>query len=403
MTADRAALARGDDPAEGMDRGDDRSTPPRSRGRRRKRATVVAALVAAVGVTVGLVLGVPALRPGHSAADPAVAVAYAPVVRTDLTNTVQVGGSLGYAGSYTIVNQAQGTAYTVLPTAGATIRRGQQLYAVDGAPVTLFYGATPEWRGLSAGVVPGRDVAQLDRNLIALGYGAGLVISDYFTDATAYAVELWQEARGLPVTGMVPLGQVAYAPGALRVTGVIPVLGSPPQPGASVLTATSSVPVVVANVPVSQEYLVKVGDPVTVTLPDGVTTAPGTVTSVSSVASASSGDIGASPGQSPGPGTDSGSGQDTVQMTVRLVNPDAAGHLDQAPVTVNIVSAQAHDVLAVPISALVALAGGGYAVEVTSGGTVHLIAVQTGLFSQTLVQVSGAGLTVGTRVEVPSS
>ena len=226
MTADRAALARGDDPAEGMDRGDDRSTPPRSRGRRRKRATVVAALVAAVGVTVGLVLGVPALRPGHPAAGPAVAVSYAAVVRSDLTNTVQVSGSLGYAGAYTIVNQAQGTAYTVLPTAGATIRRGQQLYAVDGAPVTLFYGATPVWRALSVGVAAGRDVAQLDRNLIALGYGAGLVVSDYFTDATAYAVGLWQAARGLPVTGTVPLGQVAYAPGALRITAVTPVPGS---------------------------------------------------------------------------------------------------------------------------------------------------------------------------------
>jgi hypothetical protein len=364
---------------------------------------VVAAPVVAAGVTAGVVLGVPALRPGHPTAAPAVAVGYAAVVRTDLTNTVQVSGSLGYAGSYTIVNQAQGTAYTALPATGATVRRGQQLYAVDGAPVTLFYGGTPEWRALSAGVAPGRDVAQLDRNLIALGYGAGLVISDYFTDATAYAVELWQEASGLPVTGTVPLGQVAYAPGALRVTGVTPVLGSPPQSGASVLTATSTVPVVVADVPVSQEYLVKAGDPVTVTLPDGVTATPGTVTSVASVASASSRDNGAAPGQSPGAGSGSGSGQDTVQITVRLTRPDAAGHLDQAPVSVNIVSAQAHDVLAVPISALVALAGGGYAVEVSGVGTVHLIAVQTGLFSQTLVQVSGAGLTVGTRVEVPSS
>src|SRR6516162_3020393 len=380
-------------------------TADRADGRRVKRATVLAAPVVAAGITAGVLLGTPALRPGHPAAAPTVAVGYAAVVRADLTNTVQVSGSLGYAGSYTIVNQAQGTAYTALPAVGAAIRRGQQLYAVDGAPVTLFYGATPEWRALSAGVAPGRDVAQLDRNLIALGYGAGLVISDYFTDATAYAVELWQEATGLPVTGTVPLGKVAYAPGALRVTGVTPVLGSPPQSGASVLTATSPLPVVVADVPVSQEYLVKAGDPVTVTLPDGVTTTPGTVTSVSSVASASSGDSGGSPAQSPGPGSGSGSGsgQATVQMTVRLVNPAAAGHLDQAPVTVNIVSAQAHDVLAVPISALVALAGGGYAVEVFRGGTVHLIAVQTGLFSQTLVQVSGAGLTAGTRVEVPSS
>src|SRR6516165_10634485 len=164
-------------------------TADRADGRRRRRATVMAAPVVAAGVTVGVVLGVPALRPGHPAAAPAVAVAYAPVVRADLTNTVQVSGSLGYAGSYTIVNQAQGTAYTGLPAVGTTIRRGQQLYAVDGAPITLFYGATPEWRALSVGVMAGRDVAQLERNLIALGYGASLVVSEYFTDATAYAVE----------------------------------------------------------------------------------------------------------------------------------------------------------------------------------------------------------------------
>jgi hypothetical protein len=90
-------------------------------------------------------------------------------------------------------------------------------------------------------------------------------------------------------------------------------------------------------------------------------------------------------------------------MTVRLTQPAAAGHLDQAPVSVNIVSAQARDVLAVPVSALVALAGGGYAVDVVQGGAAHLVAVRTGLFAQTLVQVSGAGLTAGLRVQVPFS
>jgi hypothetical protein len=268
----------------------------------------------------------------------------------------------------------------------------------------LFYGPTPEWRALSAGVTPGRDVAQLDRNLIALGYGAGLVVSDYFTGATAYAVELWQAARGLPVTGTVPLGQVAYAPGPLRITGVTPVPGSPPQPGTAVLTATSPVPVVIAAVPVGQEYLVKTGDAVTVTLPDGVSTTPGVVTSVASVASAGSGNAGSPPdGSTATQGPGGGSGPDTVQMTVRLTQPAAAGHLDQAPVSVNIVSAQARDVLAVPVSALVALAGGGYAVDVVQGGAAHLVAVQTGLFAQTLVQVSGPGLTAGLRVQVPSS
>jgi hypothetical protein len=367
-------------------------------GRRLKRASVVAAPVLAAG----LVLSVPLLRPGHPAAARAVAVGSAPVVRTNLTSTVQVSGSLDYAGTYTIVNQAAGTAFTALPAPGVTIRRGHALYEMDGAPVILFYGARPEWRPLSAGVTAGPDVAQLDRNLIALGYGAGLTVSDYFTGATAYAVELWQAARGLPVTGTVPLGQVAYAPGPLRVTGVTPVLGSPPQPGASVLTATSPTPVVLAQVPVSQEYLVRAGDEVTVTLPDGVTTTPGVVTSVSSVASGSGGSSTSADGGQATPAPAGGS-QATVQMIVRLVRLAAAGRLDQAPVTVSIVSAQVRDVLAVPVSALVALAGGGYAVEVTRGSGGHLVAVATGLFAQTLVQVSGPGLTAGQRVEVPSS
>ena len=90
-------------------------------------------------------------------------------------------------------------------------------------------------------------------------------------------------------------------------------------------------------------------------------------------------------------------------MTVRLLRPAAAGHLDQAPVTVSIVSARVRGVLAVPVSATSALTGGGYAVEVVHGSAGRLVAVQTGLFSQTLVQVSGPGLAAGQRVEVPSS
>jgi hypothetical protein len=260
---------------------------------------------------------------------------------------------------------------------------------------------------LSEGVAPGPDIAQLDRNLIALGYGTYLTVSDYFTAATAYAAELWQQAAGLPVTGTVPLGQIAFAPGPLRITSVIPSLGSAPQPGSAMLTATSSVPVVTAQLPVTQEYLVRPGNQVTVTLPDGVTTTPGVVTAVSSVATAAPGgqQDGATPGP-PGNGRSDG-GQDTVAMTVRLIHPAAAGNLDQAPVSVNIVAAQARDVLAVPVSALVALAGGGYAVEVVHGSgpdtTRQLVPVRTGLFSDTLVQVSGTAITAGLEVEVPSS
>jgi hypothetical protein len=383
--------------------------PRGARRRLRRRAGLAAAPVIIAATTAGIIVGLRDPRPAASANT--VPVSTAPVVRTDLTNTQQVNGSLSYSGSYTLINETQGTAYTWLPQAGAAIHRGQRLYEVDGTPVVLFYGARPEWRALSAGVAPGADVKQLDANLIALGYGAGLTVSDYFTPATAYAVATWQTAAGLPVTGTVPLGEVSYAPGPLRVTGATPALGSSPQPGAEVLTATSPAPVVVAALPVTQEYLVKAGAPVTVTLPDGSTTTPGVVTSVSSVATqgggsggqAGDGSANPAPGSSAAPGGGTGSSPATVQIAVRLIHPGAAGNLDQAPVTVSIVSAQARNALAVPINALVALAGGGYAVEVVNGATRHLVAVQPGLFSDTLVQVTAADLAAGMQVEVPSS
>jgi peptidoglycan hydrolase-like protein with peptidoglycan-binding domain len=343
-------------------------------------------------------------------------VATAPVVRTDLTNTVQVSGALGFAGSYTVANQMQGTAYTALPPPGQVVRRGHRLYEVDGSPVILLYGPRPEWRDLFLGVAPGPDVAQLDANLIALGYAtpATLTVSDTFTAATSFAVQRWQAALGVTVTGVVPAGQVAYAPGPLRVAALDVTLGAAAQPGAGVLAATSARPVVSAALPVGQEYLVHRGDQVSVTLPDGTRTVPGVITAISRVASAgSSGGAGQpSPGPSApgGPGSGGsasgrsgpGGGGDTVEVTVRLAHPRAAGGLDQAPVTVNIVSARASGVLAVPISALVALAGGGYAVQVITGGTAHLTGVRTGLFSSSLVQVAGSGLRAGLRVEVPS-
>jgi peptidoglycan hydrolase-like protein with peptidoglycan-binding domain len=389
----------------------------------RARWLAAAGTVMAGGVAAGLIVATsgPAAA-GHAAsgssgtgqasgAGGGSRVATAPVVRTDLTNTVQVSGALGFAGSYTVANQMQGTAYTALPPPGQVVRRGHRLYEVDGSPVILLYGPRPEWRGLFLGVTAGPDVAQLDANLIALGYAtpATLTVSDTFTAATSFAVQRWQAALGLPVTGVVPAGQVAYAPGPLRVASLDVMLGAAAQPGAAVLAATSARPVVSAALPVGQEYLIHRGDQVSVTLPDGTRTVPGVVTAISRVASA------ASPGgagqPSPGPsapggpgsgGAGSGGSSDTVQLTVRLAHPRAAGGLDQAPVTVNIVSARAGGVLAVPISALVALAGGGYAVQVITDGTAHLTGVHTGLFSSSLVQVASSGLRAGLRVEVPS-
>lgn len=400
----------------------------------RARWLAAAGTVVAGGAAAGLIVATSgaggvasAAGPGHAAsgssgtgqasgAGSGSRVATAPVVRTSLANTVQVSGALGFAGSYTVANQMQGTAYTALPPPGQVVRRGHRLYEVDGSPVVLLYGSRPEWRDLFLGVTPGPDVTQLDANLIALGYAtpATLTVSDTFTAATSFAVQRWQAALGVTVTGVIPAGQVAYAPGPLRVASLDVTLGAAAQPGAAVLAGTSARPVVSAALPVSQEYLVRRGDQVSVTLPDGTRTVPGVITAISRVAIAGTSGGGGQPSPGPdgvgGPGSrESGSGGsgpggsgDTVEVTVRLAHPRAARGLDQAPVTVNIVSARASGVLAVPISALVALAGGGYAVQVITGGTAHLTGVHTGLFSSSLVQVSGPGLRAGLRVEVPA-
>ena len=48
------------------------------------------------------------------------------------------------------------------------------MYRVDEAPVVLLYGATPAYRALAEGTgaadAAGTDVAQLNHDLVALGY-----------------------------------------------------------------------------------------------------------------------------------------------------------------------------------------------------------------------------------------
>jgi hypothetical protein len=98
-------------------------------------------------------------------------------------------------------------------------------------------------------------------------------------------------------------------------------------------------------------------------------------------------------------------GSPTVPVTVRPLDPGATETIDQAPVDVAITTGSVSNALVVPVDALLALAGGGYAVEeVSAGGRHRLVGVSLGLFDDAsgMVQVSGAGLAVGQRVVVPS-
>jgi len=335
-------------------------------------------------------------------------VATASVVRTTLTTPVQVGGSIGYDGSYAIANlRGGGGVYTWLPKPGQVIKQDQPLYSVSNEPVPLLYGSLPAYRAFDAGMSDSADVGELTRDLIALGYGAGLTQSNHYSSATAAAVQRWQRALGLQATGEIPLGEVVFEPGPIRVTSVTPSPGAPTGGGA-VLTATSTTPIVVVDLDVSEEYLVKPGDAVSVVLPDGTSTVGGRIETVGTVATCpGGGGVGngtSSAGESPCSSAGSNSNAaPTVTVTITLDSAPPEATLDLAPVNVNITTQQVDNVLAVPVNALLALQGGGFGVDVVTGNSVHLVGVTTGLYSNTLVQVSGAGITTGTQVEVPSS
>ncbi|MDX6579606.1 MAG: hypothetical protein QOJ47_1155 [Gaiellales bacterium] len=289
----------------------------------------------------------------------------------------------------------QSSTFTTLPAVGQVVRRGQSLYAVESAPVILLYGAVAPWRAVTAGMSPGRDVAELNGNLRVLGYGKGLS-GDTFRAATTAAIRAFQSAHGLSPSGELPLGSVVFEAGAVRVTAVTPTLGSTVQAG-PVLTITSTVRRVTIELDAAQQADVKVGDPALITLPDNSTT-PGRISYVGTVATVPSSS------SSSGQGGGGGSGAPTIEVEVTPTDPGATGQLDQAPVNVSITTARVANALVVPVDALLALSSGGYALEEIRAGGVHqLVAVDVGLFDDAvgLVQVTGSGLAAGQRIVVP--
>jgi hypothetical protein len=362
-----------------------------------KRAlSIVAALVA---VTVAVAVAI--VRPGQhvSARTRDVATDTAPVVRTDLTTQTQEAGTLEYPPAGTVVDQRAGTAFTALPDQGASLTRGTTAFEVDGIGVPVFYGARPMWRDLQVGVTPDADVAELNANLVALGYLHGLPFASLsrFTSETRVAVDAWQRARNVTVTGAVRVGDVVYVAGAIRVGAPRVSLGAPAQPGVPVFDATAAIRVVDIALPVAHEYLVHPGASVTVTLPDGHSTTEGVVYAIGTAAQPQQSQ------QSNSAAPQNQSEGNTIDVTVALRDPRAAGTYTNAPVVVNIVSARVRNVLAVPVEALEALAEGGYAVTVVDGTHHRLERVETGMFANDAVQVSGSDLAAGTLVEVPAS
>ncbi|MEQ7005470.1 peptidoglycan-binding protein [Actinopolymorpha sp. B17G11] len=386
---------------------------PQPRGRRRGRGRKVAGVVAAVAVTGVVVsaaggivarefglgdfgagafgsgwLGLGGSGSGSDGGTAEAAASTLPPATTQVTrqtmqSTESVDGDLGFGPSSTLTNRVQGTV-TALPDSGQEIARGRALYKVDDQPVVLMYGELPAYRTLGPGS-EGADVKQLERNLKALGY-KGFSVDEDYTDNTADAVEEWQEDLGLTETGRVDLGRVVFADGAVRVDTVKVGRGEPAGPGLAVLDYTGTASLVTADLELSDQSLVTKGAEVSVELPDGTKVA-GTIDQVTTVIE---------------PAADQNSDPETkLEAVISLEDQKATGDLTAAAVDVVFTASERKDVLTVPVTALVALAEGGYGIEVVTGSTSRYVPVTTGLFSDGRVEIDGAGIDEGTRVGVP--
>jgi hypothetical protein len=165
--------------------------PPPRRRRSRWWAWVGGAAVLVIGAAGAVYV---ARDDGSSSSTDTSTLPTAEVVTTDMVNTTQVDGELGYSGSRSVLAESTGR-ITALPGIGDVIQRGDRVYGVDGHDVPLFYGATPFWRNLEYGMSDGEDVEELERNLTELGYGGSFTLNEEFTAATARAVKDRQARR----------------------------------------------------------------------------------------------------------------------------------------------------------------------------------------------------------------
>ncbi len=234
----------------------------------------------------------------------------------------------------------------------------------------------------------GSDILQLEQALEALGYDAdGILEADgYYTLETNQAVLDFQAAAGLETDGIVHLGEVIFLPGAVRITNQLTTKGSSIEQGTLILGISLSEKVVYMALPAGDQGALVVGDAVSVEMPDN-TEGPAVVVFVAQTA------IPAQNEWDPA----------TFEVRIDLNDPSAAAGLDEAPVDVIVVSDSVEGVMAIPVSALVALLEGGYAVELETGnGQVQLVAVEVGFFStDNMIEITAGALEPGDRVVVP--
>jgi len=232
----------------------------------------------------------------------------------------------------------------------------------------------------------GLDVQQLEDALLSLGHDAqGALIADgIYTPETTQAAIDFQNAVGLKPDGILNLGEILFLPNAVQITGVMVPVGASVELGTPLFNISLYDKVIQMGLPSSQQGLLLPGDAVSVEMPDN-SEVPATVLSASQI------------------GVQLANGNIVFEILIALDDPSIAAGLDEAPVDVIVISDSVEDVMAVPVSALVALLEGGYAVELLQeDGSVRYVGVEIGFFStNNMIEIISLEIQPGDQVVIP--
>jgi multidrug efflux pump subunit AcrA (membrane-fusion protein) len=205
-----------------------------------------------------------------------------------------------------------------------------------------------------------------------------MTVDDEWTWATTEAVQRFQDDRGMTEDGSLAQGEVVLRPGPSRVGELKAAAGQEVAPGAELGELSSTTREVTVDLEADRQELVRVGDDVMVEMPNDKNVR-GRVTEVGKVATAPA----------------SEDAEPTIEVTIALRGREARGTaLDQAPVDVGFAVERRKDVLAVPVTALLARSDG-FAVETPDG---RLVPVEPGMYAEDYVEVSGSDLREGMQV-----
>lgn len=314
------------------------------------------------------------------------AVHTATVTRGQLSTEHEFKASVSFGDPWAVNTAVNGTV-THHREVGEIVRRGDTLLRVDDKPVTLVHGSMPMYRELRRvrsgerdqngdrlELQRGADVLQLQAFLIAGGFddGEGLDSDAEFGTKTEDAVEAWQESVGLPETGRVDSSQIVFSPDPVRIAETARV-GSTFS-GLPVNQAEAEVLIDTSN---RDRGALPVGAEVTVTLPDG-SELTGTVVEQEQVV---------------------GADGSRIWRTTIHTSGELPGDATSAEVTV--IDVVADDVLIVPVGALLALAEGGFALEIPTETGSRLVGVDVGEVIDGQAEISG-DVAVGDQVVIPS-